>query len=103
MGKEKNNNKNKRALLYVLQYWIIFIIVPFFLSIILDKYNFIIDRAGYIMFYVILISPFCYIILYKIIAPSKYKVFIILPTFLIFVWYYKKILKEKLKFIKNIY
>ncbi|OGF27140.1 hypothetical protein A2331_00090 [Candidatus Falkowbacteria bacterium RIFOXYB2_FULL_34_18] len=72
------NNINKELKLYIFYYFLIFFILPF---IVLGSGLIIKDPGWFI----------------------EYIVFIILPTFLIFVWYYKKILKEKLKFIKNIY
>lgn len=75
-----NRIKNVR---YILGYWAIFVIIPFFIAIVSMNYltnHYIkyLDRLpAFIMIYVLFIAPFLYFIPYRIVKPKAKTAFII--------------------------
>ena len=85
-------NESLKSIGYVLGYWIIFVIGPFFLVYVIKegyRYN---NMPIWIAVYVVLIAPFLYFIPYLLVNPTKKIQFIfwglIIPYFIIYLAIY---------------
>jgi hypothetical protein len=87
-------NKNLKNIVYILEYWVVFVIIPYFVAVLLISYlysnpiKFLDYLPGYTMLYLLLLAPFLYIIPYKLAKPKSKSTFIFLGLVLPYLFLY---------------